>query len=186
MKFLSLEVRRFWIEFLVKVCQTFPPFEIFNMMGFSDEIEHGRQALSCLFFNEQVFSNLVTLKLDQCAAWWDKHREEGQRNFDRLCDFIVACANVRELGLSYNDFEEDQIDRVLQAITNSPIANTIVALYLDGNKPKPSMSNSVMALVELAPLIEEFCLVGKHGHTNVRLISIQKQENALVKIFTLN
>ena len=77
-----------------------------------------------------------------------KHKEDGLTNFDCLCSLIIACENVRELGLSKNEFEEDQIDRVLLAIISSPMVNSIVAVFLDGNKPKPSMANSVMALVQ--------------------------------------
>ena len=68
-----------------------------------------------------------------------------------LCDLIAACQNIREIDLSHNNLEDDQIDRVLHVIRNSPIVYTITAILLDGNKPGPTMTDNVMALVELAP-----------------------------------
>ena len=63
---------------------------------------------------------------------------------------------------------------------------TIIAILLDGNKPKPSVTNNIMALVEQAPQLKVCCVLGKHGFTNIRLQSVSKAKNTVVKILTLN
>ena len=98
--------------------------------------------------NELVFTQLICFKLDDCAEWWVCHREEGLENFKTLSNLILVCENLKELSLSWNDFNEDQIVRVITALRNSPSVNSIEVISLDGNKPKPSICDHVRALVQ--------------------------------------
>ena len=50
-KSLPFEFQHVWIEYFAKVCEHFPPFEYLNLKAFSDELEHGRQALTSMLQN---------------------------------------------------------------------------------------------------------------------------------------
>ena len=91
MKGLCFDFRQVWIDFFEQVSKAFPAYEFVNLGAFSQEIAHGRQALIALIENQQNFTSLLLLKLNDCAAWWACFREEGLRNFDILIDLINAC-----------------------------------------------------------------------------------------------
>ena len=72
-----------------------------------------------LLQNENTFTQLKCLRMNNCAEWWQRHREECIENFETLLNLIVACESLEEIDLSHNELNGAQIGRIIHAIRQS-------------------------------------------------------------------
>ena len=129
-----------WLEYFVKINKANTALEGIELTAFCHMIEHGKQIMESMLGNQQLFQHLMRLKLNDNATFWQKFRDDGDKNFEKLVDLLVACERLVVVDLGQSAFDGEQLRRVIQAIRVSPSMRFLQALHLDRNRPDTSVA----------------------------------------------
>ena len=183
-KHLPILVTEILVKYLIGISETNPPLQIVDVSGISQEIEHGQKVLDSLLQNQMIFTHLKTLKMSNCAEWWQRHREECKFKFEALINLLNACESLEEIDLSENEMDGEQIRDVVHAIRQSLSKRVLTTLHLDKNRPNRAIADEVLMLVKEAPALVILHLLGVHGFTHLRVdYSSMKSKAVIKKIF---